>query len=140
MRLLRQLGTESFSLAVLGGAAGLAVAWAGVRALVALSPDDLPRMDTIGIDGRIIAFSAGITVLTALLFGLAPAIQLAGADVAPALHGGRGAPGGAQHRLRRGLVVAEVALAFVLVVTGGLLLRFSVPCCDSTPDSVPITC
>ncbi len=77
----------------------------------------------VSVDRVVLGYTLAATALTALLFGLAPAVQLARSEVAPALRGGRGAPGGAQHRLRRALVSAEVALAFVLVVTGGLLLR-----------------
>lgn len=123
VRLMRQLIVESSVLALLGGALGIAFAYAAVNALLAFAPADTPRLHMVSVDRVVLAYTVAATALTALLFGLAPAIQLAGADVAPALHGGRGAPGGAQHRMRRGLVVAEVALAFVLVVTGGLLLR-----------------
>jgi predicted permease len=94
-----------------------------VNALLAFAPADTPRLHMVSVDQTVLAFTLLCTVSTALLFGLAPAMQLARADTAPALQGGRGAPGGAQQRLRRVLVMAEVALAFVLVVTGGLLLR-----------------
>jgi predicted permease len=122
-RLLRQLVIESSLLAFLGGALGIAVAYATVNQLVAAAPSDIPRLQMVTVDRVVLGYTLAATVLTALLFGLAPAIQLARADSAGMLHGGRGAPGGAQQRLRSALVVAEVALAFVLVVTGGLLLR-----------------
>jgi len=122
-RLLRQLIVESALLAVAGAAIGVVFAYAAVGALLALAPADTPRLQMVSVDGGVLLFMLATTAATALLFGAAPALQLARADVAPALQGGRGAPGGAQHRLRRTLVAAEIAVAFVLVVTGGLLLR-----------------
>jgi len=123
LRLVRQLVSESILLALIGATIGTGFAFVAVKALVAWAPENTPRLQMIGVDRVVLAYTLIATACTALLFGLAPAIQLARADVAPALQGGRGAPGGAQHRLRRVLVTAEVALAFVLVVTGGLLLR-----------------
>jgi predicted permease len=122
-RLVRQLVVESALLALAGAMLGTGVAYLAVQALLAFAPADTPRLHMVSVDRVVLAYTLAATALTALLFGLAPALQLARADVAPALRGGRGAPGGAQHRLRRTLVAAEVALAFVLVVTGGLLLR-----------------
>jgi predicted permease len=123
VRLLRQLVTESSLLALVGGALGIAFAYAAVNVLVAFAPADTPRLHMVSVDRVVLGYTVLATALTALLFGLAPAIQLARADVAPSLSGGRGAAGGAQQRVRRGLVVAEVALAFVLIATAGLLLR-----------------
>ena len=123
VRLLRQLVIESGLLALLGGALGIAVAYAAVNQLLVIAPAGIPRLQMVTVDRVVLAYTLAATALTALLFGLAPAIQLARADAAPMLQGGRGAPGGAHHRLRGALVVAEVALAFVIVVTGGLLLR-----------------
>jgi predicted permease len=122
-RLIRQLVAESTLLACLGATIGVAFAYAAVNALLAFAPADTPRLHMVSVDRAVLAYTLAATALTALLFGLAPAVQLARADVAPALQGGRAAPGGAQHRLRRTLVAAEIALAFVLVVTSGLLLR-----------------
>ena len=122
-RLMRQLIMESSLLAALGGALGTACAYGAVRALVAFAPADTPRLHMVSVDRVVLAYTLAATAITALVFGIAPAVQLARADVAPSLRGGRGAPGAAQHRMRRALVIAEVALAFVLVVTGGLLLR-----------------
>jgi putative ABC transport system permease protein len=125
LRLLRQLGTESGTLAVLGGAAGLVVAWAGVRALVALSPTDLPRLAAIGMDGRIVAFAALITLVTALLFGLAPALHAMRAEIRQTLaatsHGSRGSR--ASGRFRSALVVGQIGLALILLIGAGLLGR-----------------
>ena len=122
-RLMRQLIMESSLLATLGGALGTACAYAAVRALVAFAPADTPRLHMVSVDRVVLMYTLAATAITALVFGIAPAVQLARADVAPSLRGGRGAPGAAQHRMRRALVIAEVALAFVLVVTGGLLMR-----------------
>ena len=123
IRLIRQLVVESGLLALIGGALGIAFAYGAVRALLAFAPADTPRLQMVSVDRIVLSFTLAATAATALLFGLAPAIQLARADAAPALQGGRAAPGGAQQRMRRALVVAEIAFAFVLVVTGGLLLR-----------------
>ena len=123
VRLVRQLIAESVLLAALGGALGVLVAYGALTALLAVAPADTPRLHMISVDRVVLAYTVGATAITALLFGVAPAIQLVRADVAPSLRGGRGTAGSDQQRLRRALVVAEVALAFVLVVTGGLLLK-----------------
>jgi putative ABC transport system permease protein len=124
-RLIRQLLTESVLLAGLGAAVGLAIAWAGTRMLVTLSPDILPRAAEIALDARALGFTAAIAVLTGILFGLAPAIHMAKADLMAALRdGGRGnAIGFRRNRLRSALVVGEVALALVLLSGAGLLMR-----------------
>ena len=122
-RLIRQLLTESLLLAAIGGAAGIAVAKLGVRALVAISPVGLPRVGAIGIDSSVFAFGLGITTLIGLIFGLTPALQAARSDPNRDLqHGSRSIAGG-HRRTRSGLVVAEVALALVLLICSGLLLR-----------------
>ena len=124
-RLIRQLLTESLLLAGLGAAVGLAFAWAGTRMLVTLNPDILPRAAEIALDGRALGFTAAVAVLTGILFGLAPAIHMAKADLMAALRdGGRGnAIGFRRNRLRSALVVGEVALALVLLSGAGLLMR-----------------
>jgi putative ABC transport system permease protein len=124
-RLIRQLLTESVLLAALGAVVGIALAWAGTRLLVTLSPNILPRATEIAIDGRALGFTAAIAILTGILFGLAPAIQLAKTDLTAALRdGGRGnAIGFRRNRLRSVLVVGEVALALVLLSGAGLLMR-----------------
>lgn len=124
-RLIRQLLTESLLLASLGAAVGIALAWAGARALVRLSPTFIPRAREISLDLRVLAFTAAVALLTGVLFGLAPAIQTARADLAAALRdGGRGnAIGFRRNRLRSVLVVGEVALALVLLSGAGLLMR-----------------
>ena len=131
-RLIRQLLTENLLLAVMGGVAGMAVAVLGVRALVALSPPGLPRAGAIGVDRTMFAFELGITALIGVAFGLMPALQAARNDPHRDLqHGSRGTVG-AHRRTRSALVVGEVALALVLLVSSGLLLRslerlFAVP-------------
>jgi putative ABC transport system permease protein len=124
-RLIRQLLTESVLLAGMGATVGLAFAWAGTRMLVTLSPDILPRAAEIALDARALGFTAAIAVLTGMLFGLAPAIHMAKADLMAALRdGGRGnAIGFRRNRLRSALVVGEVALALVLLSGAGLLMR-----------------
>ena len=122
-RLVRQLLTESVLLAFIGGLAGLGLAWFGLGALLAAAPTDLPRLDEIRIDGRVLAFTLGLSVLTGILFGLVPALQTAAADPGRTLkEGGRGATT-LGRSLRRGLVVIEVAMAVVLLVGAGLMVR-----------------
>ena len=124
--LVRQLLAESLLLALAGGTVGLAVAWGGVRALLALTPRTIPRADQVALDAPVLTFLFVISVLTGLLFGLIPALQLRRAD---ASLGGlrdasRGATGGrTQRRWRTALVVSEVALATVLVIGASLLMK-----------------
>jgi putative ABC transport system permease protein len=121
-RLVWQLLTESLFLAVMGGLTGMAVAWIGVRALVALSPPGLPRAADIGLNGSVFAFGLGLTTLVGFVFGLIPALQI---STSPHRDIQDGSPRttGTQRHTRSALVVAEVALAFVLLVSSGLLLR-----------------
>src|SRR6266568_1645242 len=123
-RLARELLAESLLLALAAGVVGLAVTWWTLHALVALVPDGLPRVDSVRIDAGVVLFTVGVAFLTAALAGLAPALSLARVDLAAHLRsGGRGATGGAARRGRRGLVVAQVALAVTVVATAGLLTR-----------------
>jgi len=124
-RLVRQFLTESVLLSLIGGALGLALAFVGVKAIVAANAESLPRVDEIGLDGRTLLFTLGISVVTGLLFGLAPALHSrAGTFFASLKEGGQRATAGAgRQRLRRGLVVIEVALAAMLVIGGGLMIR-----------------
>lgn len=124
-RLARQLLAESVVLAVMGGAAGLALAWAGIALIRAWNPGNFPLIDSIRLDWRVLAFLLGISVLTGILFGLAPALESGRAELNSALkEGGRGAAGGrSRGRMRSALVVSEVALALMLLVGAGLLLR-----------------
>ncbi len=122
-RLIRQLLTESLLLAILGGAVGMVVAEISVSALVALSPPGLPRADAIGLDGTVFAFGLGITTLVGLVIGLIPALGASRADLHTGMQQNSGRTAGGHQFTRRALVVAEVALALVLLVSAGLLLR-----------------
>lgn len=122
-RVLGQLVTESLVLAVLGGVVGIGVAFAGVRALIKLSPPGLPRISAMALDPAAFAFALAIISLIGLLTGIVPAIQLSRSNMHGGLHqsGRRSAHG--QSLTRRVLVVTEVALALVLLVAAGLLLH-----------------
>ena len=123
--LMRPLLVESALIAVVGGALGVILALWGVDLLVALKPDSIPRSAIIKVDHVVLAYSLGLSTLTALLCGLVPAIRASRADVHDALKaaGARGVAGVAHGRLRAALVVTEVALALVLLVGAGLSLR-----------------
>ncbi len=125
-RLIRQFLTESILLSVCGGIFGLGVGYAGIEALKAsIPPFTFPREVSIAMDGRVLLFAFAISVLTGVLFGLAPAIQAARPDLASTVKEGmHGATAGGRRRhFQRALVVAEIALAFVLLTGAGLLLR-----------------
>jgi len=124
-RLVRQFLAESLLLAVSGGVAGLTLAWWLLARLVASAAPYLPRVDEVGLDWRVFAFTLGVCVLVGTAVGAAPAIIAARRDPRATLQdaGGHGTMGPAQRRLRNGLVVAEVALAFVLGVGAAVLLR-----------------
>jgi putative ABC transport system permease protein len=124
-RVVRQLLTESLLLSVFGGTIGLFVAWWGIRFLLAASPLDLPRIKDVGLDTNVLVFTAAISILTGVIFGLAPALQASRADLQHSLkEGGRNATGGVlRNRVRAVLVVVEVALSLVLLVGAGLLGR-----------------
>jgi putative ABC transport system permease protein len=122
-RMIRQLLTESLVLAALGGALGMVVAEMGVRGLVALSPPGLPRVGAIRLDGAVFAFTLGITTVIGLAVGLAPALHASRSDLNTGLQQSSLRTARGHQRTRRTLVVAEVALALVLLVSAGLLLR-----------------
>jgi putative ABC transport system permease protein len=123
-RLIRQLLTESTVLALLGGVAGVALATWGVAAVRASGVQVLPRQSEIGMNGTVIAFSLMLSLATGLLFGLVPALRLSRGPLHTTLReGSRGSTGGALARLRSGLVLGEVAVALMLLVGAGLLIR-----------------
>jgi putative ABC transport system permease protein len=122
-RIVRQLLTESLLLACLGGALGLLLAYWLIGPLVALSPASIPRLDEISIDGRTLAFTVGVSLLTSMIFGLLPAVRFSRPDLQVALkQGGQNASSGSG-LLRSALVVAEVALTLVLLIGAGLLAK-----------------
>ncbi len=123
MRMIRQLLTESLLLAALGGGLGMLVANLGVAALVALSPAGLPRANAIGVDANVFLFALGITALIGLAIGLVPAMHAYRKDLQQGMRQNSRSTAGGHHNIRRTLVVAEVALALVLLVSAGLLLR-----------------
>ncbi|HEU4631138.1 MAG TPA: ABC transporter permease [Gemmatimonadaceae bacterium] len=124
-RLVRQLVTESLCLAALGALGGVGLALLGTRLLVRLAPPGLPRLPDVRVDAGVLVFAAVVALATGVAVGLATALQAGAADPSARLReGGRGAAGQAAHlRWRGGLVVTEIALAIVLLVGAGLLLR-----------------
>jgi putative ABC transport system permease protein len=125
LRLVRQMFTESIVLALAGGFGGILLAWWVTDLILALSPGNLPRMGDIGIDVRVLGFALGVSVLTALVSGLLPSLQFSKPDLNQTLKdGGRGGTAGfARLRVRNILVVSEIALALVLLMSAGLLVR-----------------
>ena len=129
LRVIRQLITESVVLGVAGGALGLLVAWLGLKVLVAAAPEATAQMvlggRAVGLDGTALGFALAVSLLTGLVFGLAPALQASRLDVNGMLkEGGRGEGLGRRgHRLLGGFVVSQVAVALVLLVGAGLLIR-----------------
>jgi predicted permease len=127
-RVIRQLLTESILLSLLGGSAGLLIAYWGVPALVSALPQNqliaMPFLKTLSLNGGILAFSFALSLLTGLVFGLAPALQSSRLDLNEVLkEGGRTMAAGASHRLRSAMVVTEIALAVVLLVGAGLMMK-----------------
>jgi predicted permease len=124
-RLVRQLVTESLTLGVMAGVVGILLAYSGVRALMALAPQDLPRVEEIGVDRIALGFTVLISIASSVMFGLAPALQVSRVRLVEGLRqGSKGsALGGRTGWTRHAFVVAEVALAVVLVVAAGLLGR-----------------
>ncbi len=128
-RLVRQLLTESISLALMGGAAGLVLAWSGLRLMRSTNPGNIPRLEDIAINGAVLAFTFCVSLATGVLFGLVPAFRAMKVDLSTALKaGGRSGQsnGGlrvTRHRVRGLLVVSELALSLMLLIGGGLLIR-----------------
>lgn len=127
-RVVRQLLTESVVLSLVGGVAGLFLAYLGTGALIGMLPQNqiaaLPFLANLHVDGRMLVFSVALSVVTGMIFGLAPALQSSRPELTGVLkEGGRNASAGSGHRLRTALVVSEIALAVVLLVGSGLLLK-----------------
>jgi putative ABC transport system permease protein len=125
LQIIGQLFIESLLLSVISGIAGVLLAHWWLSALILLAPKGVPRLDEVSIDGSVLAFALGVSVLASLLFGLAPAMKVSHVDPVEALRQGgtRGVVSGSSARLRQVFVVAEVSLCVVLVVCAGLLLR-----------------
>jgi predicted permease len=122
-RVIRQLLTESVLLGLAGGAFGLLLAKWGTRAILAALPETLPRTEDIGLDSHVLLYAVGISILTGVAFGLVPALKLMRPDMHATLkEGGRGGSG-ARHRLQNVLVAAEMAMAVVLLIGAGLMIR-----------------
>ena len=137
-RIVRQLLTESVVLALAGGALGVALAVGGVRALGALGAAELPRASAIRVDGAVLLYALAISTAAGLLFGLLPALRATSANLQSMLRAGaRGSVGDAGQRLRSTLVVAEVALAAVLVVGAGLAAKSFARLLDVDPGFQP---
>lgn len=123
-RVMRQMVSESVLLSVLGALPGLALAWAGTMLVSRLAPKDVRGLHEMTLDPTALAFTAGITVIAGVLFGLAPAFHVSGRNLHDRVNrGGRGGSGGMSRRFRRSLIVAEVALALAPLVGAGLMIR-----------------
>jgi predicted permease len=124
-RIAGSLLLESLLLAVIGGALGLLFAYGGLRALVALAPSDLPRLNDIRIDGLVLLFTLSVTIVAGLLFGAMPALRYAGGHAGTGLRetGRSVSASRKRHRARNALVVVQVGLALVLLVSSGLMIR-----------------
>ena len=134
LRLLRQLLTESITLSLVGGAAGALVATWGVKLLLSVNPIALPRYNKIGVDLTVLLFTLAASVITGIVFGLAPAWQMFRFDLQSVLkEGGRGTVDSRHHRLSNSLVTLEIATAFVLLIGAGLLIRSFAKLIDVNP-------
>ncbi len=124
-QIVRQLLTESVVLGLAGGLLGLLLAMWGIRLLILGAPPSIPRLDAVGLDGRVLGFTLLVSLATGLLFGLVPSLHSSRLELAGAMvDGGRlGTAGAARQRFRRGLVVGQIALALVLLAGAGLLVQ-----------------
>ncbi|MEO6727133.1 MAG: ABC transporter permease [Blastocatellia bacterium] len=138
MGLMRQMLTESVLLAMAGGLLGVGLALLAVKALRVFGAANIPRLDEVGVDGRVIVFTCLVALVTGVVFGLMPALRASRVDLNETLkEGGRSSDGAGQHRTRRLLVVAEVALSLVLLVGAGLLIRSYQQILNSNPGFNP---
>jgi predicted permease len=136
-RMVRQLLTESVLLSFAGGVIGLILAAWGTRAAIAILPQALPRASNVGLDARVLIFTLGVSLLAGILFGLAPALKTSQRHLSETLkEGGRGSSG-ARHRLQGVFVIAETALALILLVGAGLMIRSLVALWDVNPGYNP---
>src|SRR5262249_19676201 len=122
-RMMRQLLTESVLLSVFSGVVGVLIAAWGTRAAIGILPSALPRVEEIHLDLRVLAFSGIISLLAGILFGLVPALKMSGADVNVGLKEGGRSGSGVRHRTQSVFVVSEMAMAVVLLVGAGLMVR-----------------
>ncbi len=123
MRMIRQLLTENILLAGSGGTLGLLFAWAGTRAVVNTLPGILPRTEEISLDGRVLFFSLGVSLAAAILFGLTPALRSSRVSLQQILKESGRDSSGPRHRLQRLFVASEIAMALILLIGSGLMLR-----------------
>jgi len=137
-RIVRQLLTECAVLALVSGAVGLVLAWWGVRTLVALAPEGVPRIEQTALDATALAFAFALSIASSFVFGLAPALRAARGSVSSTLkEGGRGSAGMARDWLRPALIAAEVALAVLLLIGAGLLIRSAIALQRTRPGLDP---
>jgi len=124
VRIVRQLLTEAMIVSLLGGLLGVVMSIGGIRGFVAVMPSWFPRVDEIGLDGRVLLFALLVTIVTGILFGIGPALQSSRSNITDTLkEGGRGNVGNKGDRLRKALVVAEVSLSLALLVASALLVK-----------------
>jgi putative ABC transport system permease protein len=124
-RIIRQLITESFPLSILGGIVGIALSWGGLKLFIAAAPPGFPRLDELSLDIRVLAFTAVVVILTAIIFGIVPALQASKGDLVSALKesGRSGTDGVTRQYLRSVLVTAQIALALILLIGAGLMIN-----------------
>lgn len=132
-RIVRQLLTESMVLAVLGGALGVAIAALGVRALFAIDPSAVPRAASVSVDGPVLLFALGASLLTSVVFGMVPAARVVRSSAASALQERRGSSGAAASRLQGLLVASQMAMAVILLTGSALMIRTFVALVDVDP-------
>jgi putative ABC transport system permease protein len=124
IRIIRQLLTESVMLSFVSGALGLLLAWLGLKGLIALAPQNVPRLEEVSVDLRVLLFTLVASLFTGIAFGVVPALQASRTDLNESLkEGGRGSTKGAHSLIRNTLVVSEVALALVVLISAGLMIK-----------------
>ena len=136
-RLVRQMLTESLALSAAGGALGLLLAYWGAKAAVAAIPDMLPRAENVGLDGRVLFFTVLVSLLAGVIFGLTPALRSARTDVNSTLNQSGRSLVGARHRVQATFVTLEMAMALVLLVGAGLMIRTLVRLWNVDPGFEP---